>query len=118
MNTIRVIDFLLEFLPKPTGDIMSTAQNHLRSLVERYDALAPNWDEAPNWAQWYSIDYHGAFWWEREPVVDGFRYWNRLELLTGEIEYGKWDCDYLGKPPDVPIGIDWRLCKWQRPEGD
>ncbi len=108
MNTIRALDFVLEFLPEPTGDIMVAAQNHLRSLVSQYDAIAPTpemWKQAPSWVQWYAIDACGdGKFREKEPTIfNEESRWYGIPL-EGHID------------SVLPLGIDWRLCKWQRPE--
>jgi hypothetical protein len=107
MNTIRVIDFVLSALPDPIGDMAVAAQTHLRELVDAYDALAPNWNDAPEWAQWSAVHGNGLrYWFQVEPKYShGFTGWNhkaKRMSLDDEVE--------------LPFGLDWRLCKWQRPE--
>jgi len=102
-NTIRVIDFVLDMLPEPIGDISRQAQNHLSGLVAAYDALAPKPDEWPDGATHYAIRPNNqAFWCRGAPIpfqgdwlTDNYQSAGRREL---------------------PFGIDWRLCMWKRPE--
>ena len=36
------------------------------------DSNAPDWSQAPDWAEWYAIDADGqCFWYENEPVKRG-----------------------------------------------
>ena len=36
------------------------------------DPNAPDWSQAPDWAEWYAIDADGqCFWYENEPVKRG-----------------------------------------------
>jgi len=80
------------------------AINNLMALRVQYDALAPDWTDAPEWAQWYTIDADGdGRFREHEPEI--FREecrWYGI-ALEGHVDN------------DLPIGVDWRLCKWQRP---
>lgn len=85
----------------------SETESRLRAIVAAYDALAPDWDDAPEWAQWYVIYPSGArFWYEIEPERN-YQYWlendGMLRLLSYEYE-------------ELPEGLDWRLCLWKRPE--
>ena len=71
---------------------LNTAVAAVKDFIAAYNALAPDWSEAPEWAQWYSI------------YSDG---------------YATWSGDGVGKLAglvELPLGIDYRLCKWQRPE--
>lgn len=79
----------------------------------QFNALAPTpemWEKFP-WAKWYTIDRQSAFFWENEPEIHSAGYWS---ILTEP--YGNWTCDWLAKQPVVPIGTDWRLLKFERPE--
>lgn len=38
--------------------------------------LAPDWNTAPDWAQWWAVDKSGsAFWYEGEPQSDDMQWW-------------------------------------------
>ena len=87
------------------------ARTKLESTVSAYNVLAPNWSNAPEWAQWYAIDASSyvngnspACFYADEPQLNGCEWYSK----TG----------YHIEADDVklPLGIDWRLCKWQRPE--
>ena len=87
---------------------ISRHRAELRSPIT-YDTLAPDWSNAPEWAQFYVVVPSGrAFWSETEleilPEGDGWRDKDEIGLLS------------LAGLVDLPLGIDWRLCKWQRPE--
>ena len=106
-----------QFAPCERRVTVQAAQLEMFAVIEAYIALAPkpeDWAQFP-WAKWCTIDYQGRFFWECEPQVDGYRYWNRLEPKDGS-DYGLWNCDYLAPKPDVRVGLDWRACKWMRPE--
>ena len=74
-------------------------------LKAQFDALAPTpkmWAEYPL-AQWYAIDAsEEANWYEIEPKMCSDSRWHESATEA----HGQ----------AVPLGIDWRLCKWQRPE--
>ena len=85
------------------------AQEHINSLVKAYDDLAPDWTQAPKNAQAYTIDMNGEANYMKcdvDPTGDGV--WGDLDDM----------CDPDSPPTFVvlPLGIDWRLCIWQRPE--
>ena len=87
------------------------ARTKLESTVIAYDTLEPDWSNAPEWSQWYAIDANGAATWsEEEPFFSS----------TGKFPENFWDMNgnyYIEREPvRLPLGIDWRLCKWQRPE--
>lgn len=104
-NTIRVIDFILDGLPEPIGDIAEGAQNHLRGLVDAYDALAPDWNKAPEWARWYVISSDGTcLWMSGRPDI--------MHALSEWGGGGAWVS--TARSVEIPLGIDWRLCIWRR----
>ena len=45
------------------------------------DPYAPDWSQAPEWAQWYAIDGDGQRWWfEIEPTFKGTTYNGKGEI--------------------------------------
>ncbi len=81
------------------------AVERLEELRQQYNALEPDWTSAPPWAQWHVISANGqCYWTSSEPLVAENR-WS----LSGSIQE-----NFIGA--SLSIGIDWRLCKWQRPE--
>ena len=107
-NTLRVIDFTLSLLPEPIGDISEMAQRHLRELVTAYDALAPDWSQAPKDANWYIIEKGIGQWCDNEPIPYATGWGMRRVGRT-------WYHKGVNQPIRIPLGIDWRLCKWARP---
>ena len=94
MNTIEAIKAVLS----------ATSSDALRELVAAYDALAPDWSQAPDDAEWCVIEQTGdCYWHEAEPTPVG------LSWESGT-------ADFAGFVFVIPLGVDWRLCKWQRPE--
>lgn len=107
-------------LPEDIDDMFG----QLRHVVAAYDALAPTpeqWASAPEWAQWYAID--GAsrpHWFEMEPYCDDGEgcCWCPLFTKDGRLSEVTWAGPHiLDKGIDLPLGLDWRLCLWRRPEG-
>ena len=97
---------MYQFAPGERHVELVAAQAQIARLVAAYDALAPDWSQAPEWAQWYTIDGKGEGNWHVE-----------------EPEHNEWRCQWFSAWPHsyggtvvIPLGIDWRLCKWQRPE--
>lgn len=111
MNVYEAIgDYLMHSMYNVNG---YDARVYLAKLIAEYDALAPDWANAPDWAQWITIFDNGKFvWWELEPeariMPNGEYAWTE----RGE----RWGMSKAGQAKPLPEGIDWRLCKWQRPE--
>lgn len=88
------------------------AMDEIEQVADAYDALTPDWSNAPDDSvRWYAIDANGAATWsDEEPFFSS----------AGKFPETFWDVngDYyvVEAPVTLPIGIDWRLCKWHRPE--
>lgn len=102
---------MYQFAPGERHVELVAAQSQVASLVAAYDALAPDWSQAPEWAQWYAIDANGeAAWYSIEPMADDQDFcWFILNDGSQPVPL---DADMV----DIPLGVDWRLLKWQRPE--
>jgi hypothetical protein len=95
---------MYQFAPGERHVELVAAQSQVASLIAAYDALAPDWSQAPKDAQWCVIESTGdCYWHEAEPTPVG------LSWKSGT-------ADFAGFVFVIPLGIDWRLCKWQRPE--
>lgn len=86
--------------------LAADARSVIQATLAAYAQLAPDWTQAPEWAQWCVIHANGLqYWCDTEPFVDhGFTGWNWRGLQN----------DFY-RELTLPLGIDWRLCKWQRP---
>ncbi len=114
IEAIKIIDIVYpdDDFPTKRFNEYYDAYEFVQSFVRQFDALAPTpemWAKYP-WAQWYTVDRGNAFWWENEPTLGNDARWTVLTT-----PYGRWDCDWTNKPPIIPIGIDWRECKWPAP---
>ena len=100
---------MYQFAPGERHVELVAAQSQVASLIAAYDALAPDWSQAPEWAMWSAIHANGLrYWMEKEPSWQhGDVGWDR----NGGKQEFDFDCD-----ESLPIGVDWRLLKWQRPE--
>ena len=104
MNVYEAIsDYLMNSMYNENG---LASRGALAAIVTEYDALAPDWANAPDWAQWYAIDADGERrWFEEEPtVMKAHGMWNAYGSDLLDVE--AWN--------EVDEGIDWRLCKWSR----
>ena len=79
-----------------------------REFLAQVAELAPDWSKADDSAQWYAID------------ADGLCAWYRCRPET---KSNFWSCDSVGAFVEgktdmrtLPLGFDWRLAIWQRPE--
>lgn len=96
----------LEFPPAERHIAVIAAQSKMMTVLNGHNALVPDWTQAPDGASHYCINANGrAFWAWGEPVVIGDR-WSGREI------WATWPCQDVA----IPLGIDWRLCKWQRPQ--
>ena len=100
-----LIDDLRVVLHEPTKSAVEELRR-LEAIIAAYDALAPDWSDAPEWAGWYAIDANGQpCWWSVEP---------RLLYLDWGVSGSEYQRMYI-REIDLTIGIDWRLCRWARP---
>ena len=112
--TLQVCDGLEIYAGDELSPYLEDRIAQLRSVIAAYDAQAPDWSQAPDWAKWYAIDANGsAAWYKRQPKYDEFC----DKWLFGSGSYLH-EYHWAGEKDDIaiPLGIDWRLCKWQRPE--
>lgn len=112
MNFIDAAGVLADSAELLADDLLAReAKSIVQATVEAYDALAPDWSQAPEWAQWYAIDANGeAAWYSIEPMADDQDFcWFILNDGSQPVPL---DADMV----DIPLGVDWRLLKWQRPE--
>ena len=108
----RIFDYAISYLDiVPDTAASNEDVETIAKLLNAYDELEPDWSNAPDDAEWYTIDANGAATWsEEEPFFSP----------VGKFPEKIWDMNgnyYIEREPvRLPLGIDWRLCKWQRPE--
>ena len=104
MNFIDAAGVLADSAELLLRDLLAyEAKSIVQAMVAAYDALAPDWSQAPDGAQWYTID------------AENQRCWHINEPALFDWAWDSNGMDWAGFT-DVPLGVDWRLCKWQRPE--
>lgn len=104
MNFIDAAGVLADSADVAYHDLLAReARSIVQAMVAAYDALAPDWSQAPDGAQWYTID------------AENQRCWHINEPALFDWAWDSNGMDWAGFT-DVPLGVDWRLCKWQRPE--
>ena len=104
LNFIDAAGVLADSVELPLRDLLAReAKSIVQAMVAAYDALAPDWSQAPEDAQWYTID------------AENQRCWHINEPALFDWAWDSNGMDWAGFT-DVPLGVDWRLCKWQRPE--
>lgn len=109
MNIFEAIDELYMNLDE-IGIRAHYAMQELLQLATAYNALAPTaqmWKDAPEWAEWYVISGSVSFWTEIEPEAGELR-WRLADSIDDRFCMAKFALN-------LPLGIDPRLCKWQRP---
>ena len=108
MNFIDAAGVLADSADVAYHDLLAReAKSIVQATVAAYDALAPDWSNAPENSQWCAIHANGLqYWFDVEPVTtDGYNGWHNRSA---------WNDFY--RETELPLGIDWRLCKWHRPE--
>ncbi len=111
------MDGMYQFAPGERHVELVAAQSQVASLVAAYDALAPKPDEWPDGAQWYTIDADGvATFFDVEPEWEMFEWVIDWRSDPDAPSYPNEPLILDAPKIDVPIGVDWRLLKWQRPE--
>ena len=104
----RIVDYAIAYLdivPDTAASDEDVAA--VCKMLDAWSALAPDWSNAPENSQWCAIHANGLqYWFDVEPVTtDGYNGWHNQSA---------WNDFY--RETNLPLGIDWRLCKWQRPE--
>lgn len=100
-------DPYLDFMARSRDDIEWLCQQLRAALEARSPWPQPDFRQAPDWARWWAISADGCqTWFEVEPqMMPGFGEWGAPEtaqvLHDGMI--------------DIPLGVDWRLLKVERP---
>jgi len=115
MNLYATIDELLKVAEWPEKH--DALANALLDVTEAYEGLKPTpdlWAKYP-WAQWVTLSDNGRLiWWELEPEA-------RI-MPNGEYAWKEKD-GHMGRTRaeqvnPLPPHIDWRDCKWERPEAN
>ena len=104
MNFIDACGVLADSTELMANDKLAhEAREIVRAVVNAYDALEPDWSQAPDGAQYYAIDADGAAnWYERKVATClGGAFWGTIFDRSSEYDAG---C------VDIPLGIDWRQC--------
>jgi hypothetical protein len=108
MNFLDAAGVLADSAMLLADDTMAIeAQDIVQAVVDAYDALAPNWSDAPEWAKWSAVHGNGLrYWFQVEPEYShGYTGWDRK---GGRIAFDN--------EVELPFGVDWRLTKQPRPE--
>lgn len=118
MNFLDAAGVLADSAELPFHDLMAReAKSIVQAMVAAYDALAPDWSQAPDGAQWYTIDADGvATFFDVEPEWEMFEWVIDWRSDPDAPSYPNEPLILDAPKIDVPIGVDWRLLKWQRPE--
>lgn len=110
MNFIDAAGVLADSADVAYHDLLAReAKSIVQATVEAYDALAPDWSQAPEWAKWSVIHANGLrYWMEKEP---SWQHGDVGWVNNGGKQAFDFDCDV-----DLLLGLDWRLLKYPRPE--
>ena len=119
IDDLRLVTTLLvrlrNYYPNEITNNEDAACDRMARTIAAHDALAPDWSSAPEWARWCAIDVNGQrVYYEIEPIPDTWNSEWRFSPEVIEVARHELQSDEMGFV-DLPIGIDWRLCVWQRP---
>ena len=80
----------------------------LAAFVSAFDKLAPDWSKAPIEANYYTISSSGLCRWHVDDpqINDVVQSWNSEYVLPPR----------FALHVELQDGLDWKLCKWQRPK--
>lgn len=101
MNVYEAMGFAAIQIGSNQEGIAKEAQKELARVANAWIALAPDWDDAPDDAKWYSIDCDGEAAWHNTEPSRHFELWDSQ------------DRESIGYVV-LHDGIDWRMCKWSR----
>jgi hypothetical protein len=112
MNFLDAAGVLADSAELLINDAMAhEARQVVRDVVAAYDALAPDWTLAPDGATHYVINAEGYAEWlfgvesKHQVAIIGTK-WSKRYV---------WSTEPVGHI-DLPLGLDWRLCIWERSE--
>lgn len=89
----------------PAGENRPPVPSSLQTILK---SPRPDWSEAPEWANWWSVDADGdIFWSEIKPMP-------HKSSASWQIDFSKGRVDF-DQNIDIPIGIDWRTLIEERP---
>lgn len=82
------------------------------NYLDVYKLNDPNWINAPEWANWRSVDEDGTItWYENEPEPPGQDQWVWSN--------GLWNMDGWGMNDKTKLDVnDWDLSLQSRPKGE
>jgi len=109
MNVIEAASELSDF--SITDILAKEARSLVCDIAAAYRALAPDWSQAPEGATLYVIHADGKAEWIRGLTNDVLP----IQFSSKWSYQNAWWSEHHALI-DLPVGIDWRLCKWLRPE--
>lgn len=77
-------------------------------LPDAYNTLKPDWSKISEWVRYYAICADGTVILSETDIASHGNVW-----VSVEAQMGMWK---RAGVVSLPLGIDWRLCKWQRPQ--
>ena len=78
--------------------------------MAEHDIPGPDWSDAPSWAQWWAMDYMGAWWYKQKPSYVKIGAGPRWFWYS---QAGAFEEDRSVRPGQ---GIDYRETLRKRPE--
>lgn len=103
MRTEKIFEDSIRNLIKETqSDLLPT----MEYIIEHLKSDFPNWEEAPDWANFWSVDGDGCrMWWEHKPEPlkpQDTAWWSksgRKEVDNNDFYIiGQWDANLLSRP--------------------
>ena len=107
MNTIESVHETLQIIERNWNQLQMFANVQIALNTILLPSIMPDWSDAPEEAQYCITDANQFQHWTDE--MPDLQYG-----LTGWIDTGAMYEFY--REVVLPMGIDWRLCIWQRPE--
>lgn len=99
----EIPQWILDCIDNRNPGRCAEAVEELLAIIEKLESGKPDWNDAPEWAEWRAMDEDGAWWWYESQPQQGFDAW--LSLLN----------DRAYKLCDAPRPIDWKDTLEKRP---
>ena len=111
---LRFCGFVDEFSgPLENNDAFRMLEAMAQAELEALVAIAPDWTNAPPWANWWACDPNGwACWYQEEPIMSlTVTYSGWVPATIEGVQQGNmlWAQEY-----ELPFGLDWRILKTSR----
>lgn len=98
----EIPQWILNYKDEPSHGYGCEAVETLLAIIEKLESGKPDWDDAPEWAEWLAQDADGSWWWYESQPQQGSDEWSPM-------------LSRFYKPHDAIKTIDWKNTMEKRP---